>query len=154
MGTVIGVVKRRNEQAVRTDLRGIAIQLACLRARQRRQPVMTTGKFTRDALQLRCKTVGAAPHEVCGPTPSRRRLHPPPHPTSSHNHAPTAPEPAIQSTVVTALREQLRAQKKHYETEIADLKAENTRTERALAAAHSDLHRLSHNDTPDTGQRR
>lgn len=45
------------------------------------------------------------------------------------------------------LREQLRAQKQRYETEIADLKPDNKRLERALAAAHGELRRRGHTGT-------
>jgi hypothetical protein len=54
----------------------------------------------------------------------------------------------------STLREQLRAQKQRYETEIADLKGENRRLEQALAAAHGELHRRGHTGTADTSQRR
>jgi hypothetical protein len=67
---------------------------------------------------------------------------------------PTAPGPANESSIVAALREQLRAQKQRYETEIADLKAENKRLEQALAAAHGELHRRGLAGTSDTSQRR
>jgi hypothetical protein len=49
---------------------------------------------------------------------------------------------------------QLRAQRQRYETEIADLKTKNKRLERALAAAHGELHRHGQTGTPDTSQRR
>jgi hypothetical protein len=65
-----------------------------------------------------------------------------------------SPEPATQSSIVTALREQLRAQKQHYENKIAELKAENKTLEQALAAAHGELHRLGKTGTSDANQRR
>jgi hypothetical protein len=58
--------------------------------------------------------------------------------------APATPEPATRSGIVSALREQLRTQQQRYEADIADLKAENKRLERALAAAHGELHRRGH----------
>jgi hypothetical protein len=45
------------------------------------------------------------------------------------------PEPTNGSSIVAALRQQLRAQKQRYQTEIADLKAENERLQQALATA-------------------
>ncbi|HYB34697.1 MAG TPA: transposase [Mycobacterium sp.] len=49
------------------------------------------------------------------------------------------PAAASESTIVTALREQLHAQKQRYQTEIAELKAEVKTLEQALAAAHREL---------------
>lgn len=67
--------------------------------------------------------------------------------TNAPRPAPTAPEPSTKSGVVAALREQLRAQKQRYETELAELRAENKRLERALAAAHGELHHHGHTGT-------
>lgn len=67
--------------------------------------------------------------------------------------APTTPEPAAESTIVTALREQLRTQKQRYQSEITELKAENKTLEQALATAHGELHRLR-NNTSNASQRR
>jgi hypothetical protein len=41
-------------------------------------------------------------------------------------------EPTNESSIVAALRKQLRTQEQHYQTEIADLKSENKRLERSL----------------------
>lgn len=66
-----------------------------------------------------------------------------------------APQPAsAESSIVTALRDQLRNQKRRYQTEIAELKAENKTLEQALATAHGELHRLRNTSTPRTNQRR
>lgn len=70
------------------------------------------------------------------------------------NPAPATPQPASESSIITALREQLRIQKQHYQTEIAELKAKNKILEQALAAAHGELHRLRNTGTPHTNQRR
>ncbi len=69
------------------------------------------------------------------------------------NPAPATPQPATESSIVTALREQLRIQKHRYQTEIAELTTENKTLEQALAAAHGELHRLRNTGTP-THQRR
>ena len=61
--------------------------------------------------------------------------------------APPSPEPAGESSIVNALRDQLRAQKRHYESEIADLKAEVKKLQRELAAA---LERSTASATPAT----
>ncbi|ABM16190.1 transposase [Mycobacterium sp. ENV421] len=70
------------------------------------------------------------------------------------NPAPTTPQPDTESSIVTALREQLRTQKQRYQTEIAELKAENKTLEQALATAHGELHRLRNTATPTASQRR
>lgn len=67
---------------------------------------------------------------------------------------PAAPRPATEPSIVTALREELRTQKQHYQTEITELKAENRTLEQALAAAHGELHRLRNTATPNTSRRR
>ncbi len=66
-----------------------------------------------------------------------------------------APSPsADQSSIVTALRQQLHTQKQHYQGQIAELKTELKQLEQALAAAHGELHRLTKTTTPGTSQRR
>jgi hypothetical protein len=65
---------------------------------------------------------------------NKRRIH---HPRPAT--APPEPYPSTESGVAAVLREQLRTQEQRYETEIADLKAENERLKRALAAAHGEL---------------
>jgi hypothetical protein len=50
--------------------------------------------------------------------------------------------PGGQSSVVAGLREQLRAQKHQYETELAARKATIKRLSADLAAAHGEIHRL------------
>lgn len=62
--------------------------------------------------------------------------------------APTAPNPG--STVDTALRNQLRTQKRQYDTDVAALKAEIKDLHQQLAAAHGEIHRLR-NATTHTG---
>jgi Family of unknown function (DUF6262) len=70
------------------------------------------------------------------------------------NPAPATPQPVTESSIVTALREQLRAQKQRYQMEIAELKAENKTLEQALATAHGELHRLRNTATSNASQRR
>lgn len=70
------------------------------------------------------------------------------------NPAPATPQPATESSIVTALREQLRTQKQRYQTEITELKAENKTLEQALATAHGELLRLRNTTTPSASQRR
>ncbi len=69
----------------------------------------------------------------------------------SINPAPTpaaaTPNQTNDSSIVAALREQLRSQKHDYQTEIAQLKAEVKNLEQALAAAHGELHRRSKDRT-------
>ena len=52
------------------------------------------------------------------------------------------PNPDGQSSILAALREQLRAQKHHYETELATRKAEIKQLHADLAVAHGEIHRL------------
>jgi hypothetical protein len=68
--------------------------------------------------------------------------------------APPSPEPAGESSIVNALRDQLRAQKRPYESEIADLKAEVKKLQRELGAAHGKIHRLGNTSNSPAGQRR
>ena len=70
------------------------------------------------------------------------------------NTAPPPPEPATESTIITALRDQLRIQKKRHQSEIAELKAENKTLEQALAAAHGELFRLRETPPTNANQRR
>jgi hypothetical protein len=49
--------------------------------------------------------------------------------------------------IVATRREQLRAQQQRYESETVDLKAENKRLKRAVAAAHGELRRCGHTGT-------
>jgi hypothetical protein len=58
-----------------------------------------------------------------------------------------------ESSIVAALREQLRTQRQRYETTVAKLKGEVNTLEQALAAAHGELHRLRKTGTSDTSQR-
>jgi hypothetical protein len=60
-----------------------------------------------------------------------------------------ASESTNESSIVAALRDQLRAQKHRYQTEIAELKTEVKTLEQALAAAHGELH-PSGNPVPQT----
>ena len=62
--------------------------------------------------------------------------------------------PGAQSSIVAALREQLRAQKQRYESEIADLKTKVKKVERELAAAHGEIHRLGKTGNSRAAQRR
>ena len=62
----------------------------------------------------------------------------------ANDERPTSPPPNPASW---PRGEQLRAQKQRYEAEIADLKSENKRLERALGAAHGELHRRGHAGT-------
>jgi hypothetical protein len=69
--------------------------------------------------------------------------------------SPAAPEEAAPSSSITAaLREQLRTQKRGYETTIATLKAEIKQLKRDLAAAHGEIHRLGPGGDPGTAQTR
>jgi hypothetical protein len=65
-----------------------------------------------------------------------------------------ASESTNESSIVAALRDQLRAQKHCYQTETAELKTEVKTLEQALAAAHGELHRLREPGASDTNQRR
>ena len=67
--------------------------------------------------------------------------------------APPSPETG-ESSIVNALRDQLRAQKRPYESEIADLKAEVKKLQREPAAAHGKIHRLGNTSNSPAGQRR
>lgn len=77
----------------------------------------------------------------------------------STNPAPTAAPAAAPATatgesgVVTALRQQLRAQEQHYQGQIAELKAEQKKLEQALAVAHGELHRLTKTTESSKSQR-
>ncbi|MGB3673711.1 MAG: hypothetical protein WA988_04650 [Candidatus Nanopelagicales bacterium] len=62
--------------------------------------------------------------------------------------APTATHPG--STIDTALRNQLRSQKRQHDTDVAALKAEIKDLHQQLAAAHGEIHRLR-NSTTHTG---
>jgi hypothetical protein len=68
--------------------------------------------------------------------------------------APPLPGTATESTIITALRDQLRIQKLHHQSEIAELRAENKTLEQALATAHGELHRLRNTSPTNVRQRR
>lgn len=70
------------------------------------------------------------------------------------NTAPPPSESATESTIVTALRDQLRTQKLRHQSEIAELRAENKTLEQALAIAHGELHRLRNTSPTNASQRR
>lgn len=128
-----------------------------LRRSTQQRSTATRRKITKALREMRKKGLAINPHALANYAGIARK--------SIYNHpdllkqiraestnpaprpAPAAPEPATQSGVVAALREQLRTQQQRYETEIADLKAENKRLERALAAAHGELHRRGHTGT-------
>lgn len=138
-----------------------------LRRSTQQRSTATRRKITKALREMRKKGLAINPHALANYAGIARK--------SIYNHpdlltqiraesttpaarpAPTAPqpaEPANQSSIAAALREQLRAQKQRYETEIADLKAEIKRLERALAAAHGELHRHGQSATSHTSQRR
>lgn len=54
-----------------------------------------------------------------------------------------------ETSIVTALREQLRAQKHHHHNEITELKTQIKTLQQALAAAHGQLHQLNKTATTD-----
>lgn len=64
-----------------------------------------------------------------------------------------AAEPTVSdaSSIRIALRNQLRAQKRDYDGEIAALKAQIAGLKQELAAAHGEIHRLCHQHPPCTG---
>ncbi len=116
-----------------------------LRRSTQQRSAATRRKITKALREMRKQRLAINPHALAKYAGIARK--------SIHNHpdlleqiraestsltprpAPAAPEPANESSIVAALRELFRAQKLHYETEFADLKAENKRLERALAAA-------------------
>ncbi|WP_458317561.1 DUF6262 family protein [Mycolicibacterium brisbanense] len=63
-------------------------------------------------------------------------------------------EQAAPSSIAAALREQLRTQKRSYETTISALKAEIKQLKHDLAAAHGEIHRLSAGGDPGTAHHR
>jgi Family of unknown function (DUF6262) len=113
----------------------------------------TRGKITKALREMRKKGLAINPHALAKYAGiSRKSIYN--HPallkqiraasdTRTPRPASLTAESAGESSVVAALREQLRTQKRCYVTEIAELKTQVKNLKRELAAAHGEIHRLT-----------